>query len=97
MAGGDYYLYVETDSDNYSIYEHTDEANNITAGSLVTILPYPPVDLSVSAFTVTGTATSGNSVDVSWTVQNIGDAKTLVSSWDDKLFLSLDNQLRCQC
>ncbi|MBZ0108078.1 MAG: FG-GAP-like repeat-containing protein [Candidatus Scalindua rubra] len=92
MTGGQYYLYAETDTEN-NVYEHTDEGNNMSPGSPVTIMPYPPVDLTVTSFNAVENASSGKSIDVNWAIRNIGEARTLASEWDDKLFLSLDNQL----
>ena len=40
-----------------------------------------------------GTALSGRSVDVSWTVTNTGNAATAGSVWYDHVYLSLDTQL----
>jgi hypothetical protein len=92
ITAGTYYLYAVTDTSN-SVYEHTDENNNVSSGAAILIKPYPPVDLDISSFTVNGAAASGKLLDVAWTAQNIGEAVTRVSAWDDKLFLSTDDQL----
>ena len=92
VAPGDYYVYAKTDADNV-VYEHTDENNNMTRSDPVTILPYPPVDLVVTHFEASDSASSGQSVSMTWTIQNIGEARTLVSSWNDKIYLSSDTTL----
>jgi subtilase family serine protease len=95
MPPGDYYIYVETDADN-KIYEYSDENNNLTQSNALTILPYPPVDIVVTNFEISSSASSGQFMDISWTIKNDGDAKTLVSKWYDKIFLSLDTELNTE-
>ena len=89
---GDYYFHVVTDVEN-DIYEHDAEGNNVGQSDTFTVLPYPPVDLTVEILDVSGSASSGNGIDVSWTVTNDGDARTLSSSWQDKFYLSEDASL----
>jgi len=95
LPPGDYYIYVETDADN-KIYEYSDENNNLTQSNALTILPYPSVDIVVTNFEISGSASSGQFMDISWTIKNNGEAKTLVSKWYDKIFLSLDTELNTE-
>ncbi len=85
---GDYYWFVLTDSDN-AIYEHDDHAANIAAGNQVSIAPSRFVDLIPSAITAPATATSDDSITVSWTTTNDGIRSTN-ASWMDRIYLSSD-------
>ncbi|MBL0061277.1 MAG: pre-peptidase C-terminal domain-containing protein [bacterium] len=87
---GTYYLWGNTNWYG-DIYEYPDRANNVFQGPSITILPYPPVDLRASNVAGSVSAQSGQSAQVQWTVQNIGTATTLASSWNDAVFLSTDS------
>ncbi len=86
---GSYYIYLFVDANN-SIYENTDEGNNIFRSTEITINPYPPVDLVVKNVSVDTTGSSGQPIRTKWTIQNIGSAKTLSSIWIDELYISID-------
>ena len=86
---GFYYLYIFTDAENV-IYEYMDEANNIKRSDPIYILPYPPIDLAVTAVTSPTTGNSGNQISVGWTVNHLGVGKTLAAHWYDGIYLSQD-------
>jgi hypothetical protein len=89
---GQYYIYLYTDATDL-IYEYTGEGNNIGRSGSLTVQPYPPVDLAVKNLSVPLTDSSGRPMNVQWTVQNVGNAATLVSSWIDALYISTDTTL----
>ncbi len=92
LAAGDRVLHVWTDATNV-LYEHTDESNNTYLGPEILVEAYPPVDLSATVLTTPSSASSGQAISVGWTVQNIGSAQTLASSWQDEIYMSLDQTL----
>lgn len=92
LATGNYFLYVQTDTDN-EIFEHTDEGNNTLRSTPIFIREYPPVDLVVTNVIVPDSAQSGQVITVSWTVENNGQAVTLPNSWFDAVYLSADSVL----
>ena len=70
----------------------SDENNNCAASLVeVTYVPPPePADLRVTAVVGPDTGTSGQSIEVSWTVNNTGNGVTGVSKWYDAVYLSKD-------
>ena len=90
---GQYYIYVVTDEGN-NVYEHTDENSNVSQICSLTVAPYPPIDLVLSQPEVAvASASSGQSVTVSWSVSNEGQGATLSTGWYDAVYLSADNLL----
>ncbi|MBM3523459.1 MAG: hypothetical protein FJX57_10925, partial [Alphaproteobacteria bacterium] len=67
----------------------SDEGNN---GALILVdsvaRPYP--NLVVSSITAPATGRGGETIDVGWTVTNIGSAATEIASWTDTVILSSD-------
>jgi hypothetical protein len=86
---GPYYVFVRTDV-NGQVYEsdETDNARSAPAPVVVRLSPWP--DLQVSAAAETLTASAGTSVPVSWGVVNAG-ADTAWGSWVDKVYVSRDS------
>ncbi|MBE9168127.1 tandem-95 repeat protein [Pleurocapsales cyanobacterium LEGE 06147] len=81
---GNYYLLFITDYQN--IQAETNETNNITAVPLELIdLP----NLTVSNITAPREASLRESINISWTVNNIGDV-TAFGRWLDYVYLSTD-------
>ncbi len=87
-----YYIYVKTDALN-TIYEHTDESNNITRSNSFLIKSFPQADLKITSLTGGDSAFSGKPYSISYQVQNIGGGKTLAPFWDDLIYLSSDTIL----
>jgi Ca2+-binding RTX toxin-like protein len=87
--GGRYFAFVVTDGGN-TVYERSGEANNVNFDGLSTevIIP-PPSDLVVTDVTAPASATLGQTVPISYTVQNQG-ADAAIGSWNDTLYLSTD-------
>ncbi|HLF13353.1 MAG TPA: CARDB domain-containing protein [Bacteroidota bacterium] len=92
LAGGGYYIHVITDRLN-TVYEHSDEANNVREGGPITITAYPPVDLSVVSLSSGAAGASGTQFPMEFTISNIGAGATLAGSWSDVVYLSSDTSL----
>ncbi|MCC5669251.1 hypothetical protein LC653_36785 [Nostoc sp. CHAB 5784] len=91
LADGSYYILVETDAFNDFI--ELNENNNIGVSSQTITLTLPPLpDLEVSNIIIPDKARSGESVDVSWTVNNTGNASA-AKAWTDRVYLSFDGTL----
>jgi RHS repeat-associated protein len=90
---GSYYVFVYTDSGN-NVYEGPWENNNFNHDPTpvaIQILPLPPSsDLQVTAINIPTNATTGQAVNLSWTVRNTGGGVTDATSWKDKVYLSTD-------
>jgi hypothetical protein len=70
-------------------FEATTENNNsgtITAPLQVTL--YPPADLALTAINSPSAFSSGQTINVSYTVENQGAHTPIVNSWIDKVYLS---------
>ncbi|MBK9105297.1 MAG: hypothetical protein IPL92_12195 [Saprospiraceae bacterium] len=56
------------------------------------MLSYPEIDLALHSITgVPDTLTSGQSLPVSYLVQNLSDDPTYFSTWNEKLYFSNDS------
>ncbi len=84
FADGTYRFLVIADS-NSQIYEAGLESNNSATNQIGFTHP----DLKPSAVVVTGALTSGDPINVSWTVTNDGTG-TALGSWTDTIYLSRD-------
>ncbi|MDZ8264725.1 CARDB domain-containing protein [Nostoc sp. ChiQUE01b] len=107
---GDFYLLVFTDSNiskGYSrltyesvsqtlarVPEFQDEGNNITAAPIKVTLQ-PPADLQVTSVIIPERATTGQSLNVRYTVENkgTGDTPARQNRWNDLIYLSRDEFL----
>ena len=89
LSAATYYIYVFTDKED-KIYEHIDNYNNVSRGSFY-INGYPPVDLKVMSVSSPDSSSSGKQINVSYTIKNIGQAKTLAGSYMDAIYLSTDS------
>jgi Ca2+-binding RTX toxin-like protein/subtilase family serine protease len=88
---GDYWLIVKTDTSN-ALYEHDRENNNATVATQpinIRLSPFP--NLQVSSVTAPPTAFSSQETIIEWTVTNTGNGSTSASSWEDSVWLSLDD------
>lgn len=88
---GDYYIFVRTDNANHE--RESDESNNQRASDPMSVELSPFPDLQVAAVTAPVNAFSGDSVQVSWTVQNTQTGRTEAEQWFDTIFLSDDDTL----
>lgn len=87
---GRYQLFVQTDATG-QVFENGKEANNAdSASNYFDVVHKPYADLAISAISSNQTATSGQPLNVSWTVVNSGIGTTDISSWYDNIQLALD-------
>ncbi|MDD3643566.1 MAG: CARDB domain-containing protein, partial [Candidatus Krumholzibacteria bacterium] len=75
VPDGAYYLVVATDARN-NVDEHLDEGDNSGASDPIAVsyVPYPRPDLAVTNIVCPSMGWAGNSISLSWTVENLGDA-----------------------
>ncbi|NJO02608.1 MAG: hypothetical protein HC880_13820, partial [Bacteroidia bacterium] len=96
LSAGAYTLFIYTDAEN-QVFELATEDNNLISTDLLQITPVQIVrtysDLEVLASAVPTLVSSGESLRVSWKVINQGPVITDAIAWQDRVFLSLDNQL----
>ena len=93
-AFGDYYLFVYADVKGDAkqevageVYEFNQELDNWSSIS-ISITLTPPPDLTVTSIEVPQSITSGDVIDVVWTVENVGPGPTRASSWSDLIYYS---------
>ncbi|HEX7097138.1 MAG TPA: CARDB domain-containing protein, partial [Acidimicrobiales bacterium] len=79
---GTYYAVVRTSGP----FEFTHTGNNLAASGPVAIALAASPDLLVTNIAAPASALEGDSIDVSWTVRNIGDALA-AGGWSDSVFL----------
>jgi subtilase family serine protease len=84
LAPGSYRLIVETDSD--ATQGELSETNNLLAAAIDLALP-PLPDLAVTSISLPDAAFSNQSIEVTWTVSNLGAAPA-TGSWTDQVFIS---------
>jgi len=86
-----YYLYIISDATS-KVYEGSGEANNIQRSAAFVLEAYPEIDLALHSISgIADTLTSGQSVLVTYTVQNLSSASTYYYAWTEKWYLSVDS------
>jgi hypothetical protein len=90
-VNGDYWVFVRTDAQG-QVYEGTDEANNASAATAVSLLT-PFSDLVVDAVVAPTEALGRDTIQVSWTVRNQGEDATHAQTWLERIVLSADGTL----
>lgn len=88
---GDYYIFTRTDIFNHE--RESNEGNNQSVSERMQVALSPFADLQVTTVTAPSNAFSGDSVQVSWTVQNQQAGRTEADRWFDTIFLSDDDTL----
>ena len=88
-APGSYDLVLVTNN-NGAVYEYTFSNNNTTRFGIT--YRYSD-DLRLTALSTTGTAFSGQTVAVNFSVDNQGAFRTLATGWQDQFYLSSDATL----
>ena len=87
---GRYHLYVQADIDGV-LAKFEARANNLgECAHFVDVMPIPYADLVVDAVQSPATASSGTSLELTWTVRNQGIGLTNRGSWHDSVFLYSD-------
>ena len=85
---GNYYFAVKTDS-AAEVLEPDTRANNISAVKAIDIAA-AYADLAIESISAPNIALSGENVQVSWQVRNLGNAATDLVLWSDRVMLSRD-------
>ncbi len=89
LSGGEYFLLLRTDA--REAQTESNEANNLMSVS-ITVAPFLPPDLQVTAVTHPATIPSADSVRIDFHVSNAGTA-VASGPWTDSIFLSPDGTL----
>ncbi len=85
---GAWNVLVKTDYYNY-LYERANEGNNVGVSAAQVQVVVATEDLQPIAITAPELAVLGGTIDVTWTVQNVGTGPSY-SDWQDRLVLSTD-------
>lgn len=86
---GQYFLIVLTDANN-NVDEGSNENNNFRAVPITLNRTTRP-DLVVQSIQAPDTAFFGQTINVRWTVKNVGGGSTDASEWSDRVYLSSDH------
>ena len=87
---GRFHLFVKTDVDDV-VFENGLETNNgAESDEILDVMAIPYADLVVTSIDVDPTASSGQTMDVTWTVENRGIGTTSPGQWTDRVFLATD-------
>ena len=85
-TNGLYYIIIKTD--HYANVKETVENNNTTASaSQINVALSPPPDLLVTNMTTPAITFSGETINMTYTVKNLGDGITTNSIWKDEIRL----------
>ncbi len=84
---GDFYVIVHTDANN-ALYEHAFDENNTNVSAAINVILTPPPDLVVSAVTAPDSASNRESVNIKWSVANLGATGPVKKTWWDAVYLS---------
>jgi subtilase family serine protease len=92
---GPFYVFVITDPPRRrprgEVFEGPHEGNNATASSPQMVIDQPPpTDLQVQTIAIPGSARSGESIHLQWTVVNADDQTPAEGKWTDAVYLSED-------
>ncbi len=90
-GSGKYYIKVVVDLENSQNELDESLPNNSTISLPISISQAPLSDLKVTSFTFPETAFSGEWIDFSYTVKNIGTAKTSYDLWTDYVYVITDS------
>ncbi len=87
---GKYYIIVRSDAYGYLL--ESNEGNNIKSDSAgINVSLTPPPDLRVTSIIKPGTAFSGQTINVRYTVKNFGTGGTRTTNWYDYVYLNSDS------
>lgn len=89
---GTRYAHLVIDAAN-AIYEHTDEADNVTTSATFVLNAPPAADLAPGSLVSPAQAGSGTYLRLEWNVSNSGPGATLTTKWTDAAYLSADSAL----
>jgi|GEM_PF-3113076 len=85
-TNGLYYIIIK--SDHYSAVKETSDANNTSYSSTqMNVTLSPPPDLLVTDITTPAITFSGSTINMTYTVSNLGDGVTSETIWKDEITL----------
>jgi len=85
---GEYFVFVRTDTGN--VVWELNEQNNVTAApSTINVTALDLPNLRIAAVSAAESSSSGQPIEVTWTVENNGPGSTF-TTWRDSIYLSLD-------
>lgn len=88
---GTYFIHIITDEDN--IQHEITVDNNIGSSSQLPVNLTPHAELQVTNIVMPSNVFSGDTITISWTVQNLGTGRTDAEKWFDSIFLSDSDSL----
>ncbi len=91
LPAGEYYVLVRTDTGN--AVAETNEDNNYLASSSTVTVHRISSDLIVTEASAPTSAITGQTIELSWTVLNLGPDATPATYWIDAVYLSKDATL----
>lgn len=91
-TAGDYYIIVLADSDNRVLEPGAEANNSLASTNAIRVTRAPLPDLAITSLVVPTEAFSGQSIELTWTVRNLG-AGAATGNWYDAVYLSLDQLL----
>jgi len=91
---GNRFVIVRTDGPN-AVFESDETNNDAVASPVLSIAPVLPPNLIVAGVAVTSAVPvfSGQNLDLSWSLTNIGSGDILEESWIDGIYLSTNTTL----
>lgn len=93
VSEGDYFILVKTDATQPDRVNETIEGDNVTAGPAIHITLPPPPDMVVASVQAPEVAFSGQPMLVSYRAVNNGPGRVNAGTWNDRIYLSTDEQL----
>ena len=85
---GTYFLHVKTDGGN-NLFEYVYENNNVkTSPFPINVSLAIPPDLQANSLTIPPTGSSGKTISIQWTVENVGPNPPPESGWSDWVYIS---------
>jgi hypothetical protein len=91
QTSGAWYVVVCTDADE-QVPEPQAEGNNCTASEAIAVTAIDP-DLTVTLVTAPTAGESGDVIEITWEVENIGARATEETQWKDAVYISADELL----
>ena len=91
-ADGVYYVFAQADADN-RVFESSDSNNTRQDATPLEMTKASAANLTAGVPVSDEEGVSGQTLRVDWTVSNMGEATTNVSSWVDSVYLSRDQIL----
>ncbi len=88
---GDYFLIAVADHTD-SVFEIDNDNNVLVSASSINVALRPP-DVVVTTVATAESVQAGQSLSVNWTVSNQGIGDTIMGTWSDSIYASVDDQI----